>query len=282
MCISPVILKKSKIRHFDNDDFQQLQVPCGKCLECRKARVNSWFVRLENEMKRSSSAYFFTLTYDDLFIPITDNLNDTLRYSDVQRFIKRLRKKESKTHNDRLVYYIVGEYGSTYNRPHYHGIIFNVSDPDNIVNCWQENGQPIGFVHIGKVEPASIYYTLKYTLKSSVNESDLLTDREPERALMSKGIGENFLTDEVKRRYTHQPERSITLLGNKKMPLPRYYRDKIFIDSNGQKRLDLIQKRNQRLKKFIDEISDKKLDPLYTQRIKKRIKDVRETIKKTD
>ena len=63
MCITPITLKKSKLKHTFDDELTYLKVPCGKCIECRKARVNQWFVRLSQELKRSTSAYFVTLTY---------------------------------------------------------------------------------------------------------------------------------------------------------------------------------------------------------------------------
>lgn len=279
MCVTPVILKKSKLKHTFTDDFTHLQVPCGKCIECRKQRVNSWYVRLENELKRSDTAYFCTFTYDENYLPFTDNLNDTLDYTDLQRMFKRLRKKMAKKTPHKLRYYAVGEYGSTYNRPHYHAIIFNPLSEDDIINEWNDGkGSPLGFVHVGKVESASIYYTLKYTLKSAVNEKDETTDRLPEKALMSKGLGENFLTDEVIRRYRDQPERSMTFLGNKKLPLPRYYRDKIF--SGDAEKLKTI--RNQRLKIFVDEQTLKRYEPIYGQKQQKRIEREKEKLSRTD
>lgn len=262
------------------DDFTTLSVPCGKCIECRKQRVNSWFIRLENELYNSKSAYFVTLTYDETTLPFTDSGYPTLDYTDVQRYIKRIRKTEAKKHDNKVMYYCAGEYGSTYHRPHYHLIIFNVSSEDILVNEWREPKKniPLGFVHIGKVEAKSIYYTLKYTLKGSVNEKDELTDRLPEKALMSKGLGEKFLTDKMKNYYLRNPNAPVTLLGNKKLGLPRYYRDKIFIGEHE----DLKLVRNQMLKKHVDKIHEKRYEKLYTQKIKKRYERIKENLKKTE
>ena len=77
---------------------------------------------------------------------------------------------------------------------------------------------------------------------------------------MSKGLGENFLTDEVKRRYKHQPDRPMILLDGVKLNLPRYYRDKIFIEKDGTKRIDLLQKRTKLSEKYIEKSYDKTLD----------------------
>lgn len=54
----------------------------------------------------------------------------------------------------------MGEYGSRTHRPHYHAIMFNVTNIDNLTRCWSH-----GSTHVGKVEDASIFYTLKYALK---------------------------------------------------------------------------------------------------------------------
>ena len=41
-----------------------IDVPCGKCPNCKKRRVNEWVFRLQEEDKVSSTSYFITLTYD--------------------------------------------------------------------------------------------------------------------------------------------------------------------------------------------------------------------------
>ena len=53
---------------------------------------------------------------------------------------------------------------------------------------------------------------------------------------MSKGLGLGYLTDNIKSYYHDDVSRPITLLGNRKLALPRYYRDKLFDDSQKIKR----------------------------------------------
>ena len=55
MCLSPVVLKNEGA---SMNGYATQSFPCGKCLECRKQRVNSWFVRLTEELKVSSQAYY--------------------------------------------------------------------------------------------------------------------------------------------------------------------------------------------------------------------------------
>lgn len=65
-----------------------------------------------------------------------------LRYSDAQKFIKRLRKSLSKYDNESIRYFLVGEYGPSKLRPHFH-ILFFFSSPklypifrDSLYKTW--------------------------------------------------------------------------------------------------------------------------------------------------
>lgn len=271
MCISPIMLKKETPKQFVNDSYRMQEVPCGKCIECMKLRVNSWFIRLMNELKHCESAYFITMTYDDFHLPYTENGNMNLNYRDVQLFMKKLRKLNNEKTDKKIKYFVSGEYGENTHRPHYHMVIFNVADVDFIHRCWIYGG-----VHVGKVEEKSIYYTLKYTLKRAhKGVLDPLDDRANEKALMSKKLGIKFLTDSMIKYFKDDVTRPVTYLDNKKLPLPRYYRDKLFTDS--EKRA-----RNIGLLHLRDEALEKKLDPLYTQRVQAKIDKSKNKLKKTD
>lgn len=156
-----------------------ISVPCGKCPMCVKRRVSQWSFRLMQEEKVSSSAHFITLTYDTPYMPLTDRGFMSLCRRDVQLFFKRLRKRNQ----NKLRYYIVGEYGGRTNRPHYHAILFN-ADLATISPAWDR-----GHVHFGTVSGASVGYTLKYMSKRKKIPMHANDDRVPEFALMSKGLG---------------------------------------------------------------------------------------------
>lgn len=143
--------------------FSAVPVPCGRCPPCKQRRVNSWVFRLMQEEKRSSSAYFVTLTYDTRFVPISDNGFMTLRKKDYQDFMKRLRKLSPHVS---IKYYAAGEYGSKFNRPHYHAIMFNVPDIELFAKAWSLDGIQLGAVHVGSVTGDSIAYTMKYIAKT--------------------------------------------------------------------------------------------------------------------
>ena len=77
---------------------KEMQVPCGKCPECVKAKYYSWLFRLDKELERSDNPLFVTLTMRDEHITWTNQGNQTLCKRDLQLFFKRLRKKHEKTY----------------------------------------------------------------------------------------------------------------------------------------------------------------------------------------
>ena len=48
----------------------QVQVPCGKCIECLKRRQNDYATRLYNECKNGEVMFFLTLTYREDVLPL--------------------------------------------------------------------------------------------------------------------------------------------------------------------------------------------------------------------
>lgn len=127
---------------------EKMEVPCGKCYHCTETRQNEWVTRMYAHLEDYAYCYFVTLTYRSLFHPDvssaesiimhdlkhalwhydSDNSRHTLAYAPCllvkqhyQKFIKRLR---ANTGAD-ITYYLSGEYGEFYSRPHYHIILFS-------------------------------------------------------------------------------------------------------------------------------------------------------------
>ncbi len=223
MCITPHTLKKHATHNYST--WGSNIVPCGKCHLCTRRRLNEWAFRLHQEIKNSSSASFITLTYDEYELPLSQNGLPTLVKKDFQNFIKRLRKR---THN-KIKYYAIGEYGTDFQRPHYHAIMYNL--PRN----WLEQTNHIlsttwnnGFVHKGSAEMASIKYCLKYMEKGRRLPTTELDDYNPEFTLMSQRLGANYLTPQMVKYHLTNFASYVTLPGGIKAPLPRYFRQKIF------------------------------------------------------
>lgn len=210
---------------------QDTPVPCGKCPPCKIRRVNEWVFRITwEEENNSTSSHFVTLTYDTAHVPLTPNGFMTLRKRDFQNFMKRLRKL---CPGSNLKYYACGEYGETYQRPHYHAIILNVPDPDLIPQAWTIDGVPLGAVHIGNVSGDSVAYTLKYIDKESFRQKRFRhsrDDRDREFPLMSKGLGKGYIEDAQIQAY-HRADLSrnyVSRSGNHRVAMPRYYRQKLY------------------------------------------------------
>lgn len=209
---------------------EKIPVPCGKCPPCQTKRVSQWSFRLKKQEEISSSSFFVTLTYNTENVPISPKGFMTLNKRDFQLFMKRLRKYHTKEkHNEKVSYYTAAEYGSNNYRPHYHAIIFNSSE-QAIAASWQ-----FGEIHIGKVSGASIAYTLKYINKGKLIPMHANDDRLPEFSLMSKGMGANWLTPSIIRKYKNDLRIAfITIEDGVKIALPRYYKNKIYSEHEQQ------------------------------------------------
>lgn len=208
-------------------DNEQLQpVPCGKCPPCRSRRASGWSFRLMQQDKISDSSHFITLTYDTNKVPIRMPGLMSLNKRDVQLFFKRLRKENDP--NKKIKYFVAGEYGSKTYRPHYHAIIFN-AQISTIQPAWG-----LGQIHYGTVSGSSIGYTLKYMCKENKHSPPFgeWDDREPEFQLMSKGLGVNYLSENINKWHKSDLENRMycPLEDGKKIAMPRYYKDKLYDD----------------------------------------------------
>lgn len=208
-----------------------IPVGCGKCMACKNRLIGEWAFRLNAETKSHDSVIWATLTYDTSSVPITPKGYMTLDKTDMQKFFKRLRRYTGK----HIKYFYVGEYGEKNWRPHYHVFVFGAT-ADDITNAWRLDGREIGFVHFGKMEGASIRYTLKYMMKEPRIPRHKNDDRLKEFRLMSKNLGMSFLTPEMVKFLQADPvTTSCIAVDGKRYPLPRYYRDKVY--SEAQKEL---------------------------------------------
>ena len=190
----------------------EFKVPCGKCLLCLKKKRSDWSLRLEHEYLDSDSAFFITLTYDDIYVPRTKYGHHTLEKKHVQNYIKRLRndyvkyvskelkieKKYVKDYSKPIRYFAIGEYGSKTQRPHYHILLFNydIANLLPITQQWKDtySGKSYGHVDIGTVTGSSINYVTKYMFKQFNKKTD---KRQSPFSLMSKKpiIGHDYLVN---------------------------------------------------------------------------------------
>ena len=158
---------------------------CGKCLACRIKKRREWTTRLILEMLKSESGCFLTLTYSEDYVPVTDTGYRTLAKRDLQLFFKRFRRnlEHFKGRSVPIRYFAVGEYGSHgTQRPHYHVLIFGVSDMDfdvlkSVDAAWSEpakkgqrgNGISFGRWTLDPLNDKRIAYCAGYVMKKLIN-----------------------------------------------------------------------------------------------------------------
>lgn len=93
-----------------------LEVPCGRCVGCKIDRARAWSIRIGHEAQMWDSNWFVTLDYAPEFLE-----GPSLIYGHFQEFMRNLRRGLPKP----LRFFVAGEYGPKYLRPHWHAILFN-------------------------------------------------------------------------------------------------------------------------------------------------------------
>lgn len=180
-------------------------VPCRKCILCLSQKSINWGNRIELESLAYSpeEVCFCTLTYSPEHLPtfteaeFNDSLGivdpsdepiPTLRYSDVQLFLKRLRKMLSY----KIRFFCCGEYGSVRGRPHYHLIIFGLRPFDHplVSLAWSR-----GIVDVQVAGVKAFSYCAKYMTK--INELPRNPLQFPPFFRFSKGLGRDFVKEVI-------------------------------------------------------------------------------------
>lgn len=242
MCLNPILCARNACHnpetgkygiHFnptikDFDDNRLMQIPCGHCLGCLDDRRNSWCNRMALELFLHGVGSFITLTYA--------KAPDALSKPDAQNFIKRFRHLE-RDYGISLPrgfkYFLCGERGSRFGRPHYHAIMFGVDmyspEWEPYIATYKDDGTPIwsskvletiwakGFVTIGQATQSSIKYVSKYIIKSIFGDDDSFT-------LKSLAIGVDMFIHRERegRRYIYSyrdaDKRRLLIDGNVRLP----------------------------------------------------------------
>lgn len=264
--------------------YRDITLPCGKCLACRLQRSKEWAVRCILESKLHEFNCFVTLTYNNDNLPA----NGSLVPRDLQLFIKRLRKKFGAG----IRFFACGEYGSKYQRPHYHILLFGFdfrdkvpwktssatkfgNSIDNVIYRSPDLEQlwPYGFSTVGAVSYESAAYVSRYILKKQrvkpmkfggvVQES--FYDKNnlvPEFTRMSRkpGIAKEWFDKNIYDIYTHD---YIQISDKIKAHPPRYF-DNLF-DAIYPDTMESI-KLNRELK--LEEMQEKRPDQFTPSRLR--------------
>lgn len=226
-----------------------LKLPCRRCVGCRLGKSREWANRVVMEQQYHSQSWFLTLTYDDEHLPRSFpcdlatgeiiSVHGTLVKSDLQKFMKRLRKNS----RQQLRFFAAGEYGTQTFRPHYHLILFGLQlddadvhlvskspmgdeyyTSDLISKCWDK-----GFNILGRVSWQSAAYVARYTMKKATRGYDKtmydLANIEPEFQQMSNrpGIARQYYEDHPDL-MQYLSFNVSTPQGGRKMYPPEYFR----------------------------------------------------------
>lgn len=266
-CYSPMKAHKDaegNIKFNSNGSEHTLSLPCGQCIGCRLNHAEGWAIRMVHEAQMHEENAFLTLTYAPEHLPP----DGSLRYEDVTKFIKRLRKVLNKT-KYKIKYYRVGEYGENFSRPHYHVILFGFDFSAQIryrgeLNCrelWRTKGEHkyyisnlltklwgLGHAEIGDVNYRTCMYVAKYVTKKvngrnksehyqRIDQFGEMTPVLPEQASMSRknAIGKQWLEQFWEDVYPHDH----CVHDTKKLKVPKYY-DK-WLEKNNPALLDQIK-----------------------------------------
>lgn len=237
ICDSPVNIRDP----VNPESKKYIAVPCGRCSACLMNKRMEWTIRIKEELRHCIGSSFVTLTYNDQNLPIDEHGNAQLSKSDLQNFFKRLRKNGI----GKFRYYAVGEYGSKNGRPHYHIIFLGcgldlLSFRKNVEKAWSKNGESFGRVDVGTASGASSSYTAGYIInRYDYSDSPLVAPF----ALASKGLGSSYI-DRMKEWHSDDLTRQyVPGEGGVKLPLPRYYKNKLYDEKQKRKIKKLNEER---------------------------------------
>lgn len=239
-CMSPIRILDKHYSGMSCNDYNSYSkkykiVPCGYCPACRMNKAQQWAVRLMDEKRFWNDAVFLTLTYNNENLPECG----TLVKEDLQKFNKRLRINLDRHYkfNVPLKIFGCGEYGGKFHRPHYHEIIMGLSDVPEIRSILDKSWK-LGFWYLGDVSHQSCQYVASYTLKKQYGQKGKYYEEKgiiPEFVLVSKGIGEQYV-----KKYKDILKRDDFVLFKTssgsfvRVPLPRYYVDKVYSDEDSK------------------------------------------------
>lgn len=239
MCLYPTIIlnkrylptRKNKLNPPICTDERMRFVPakCGKCYECRKEKAREWRIRMTEELKQTFG-YFVTLTFsneafEELENKIKLDLNkneNTIATKGLRWFLERVRKNTGKS----IKHWFCTELGEDKDRLHLHGILFDQKAIELCRKHWK-----YGNVFVGNYcNEKTVNYITKYMLKYDVKHKDYT-----QIVLCSKGIGKNYLESRKgwdQKDFVYCKKIPHYKFSNGyKVPMPKYYRDKIFDDT---------------------------------------------------
>jgi len=265
--------RRVSFKETDEHD-RQVSLPCGQCVGCRLERSRQWAMRCMHEAQLHQNNCFITLTYNDEHYPD----NGSLAKDHFQKFLKRFRRAIAPA---KIRYYMAGEYGSNFGRPHFHACIFGYDFHDKKLHQRTASGSLIytseelgklwtyGYSSVGDVTFESAAYVARYIMQKQTGKDvdknhytycDLKTGElvkllpEYNNMSLKPGIGADWYKKYKNDVYPHD---YVELRGQKIKP-PKFY-DKLFAKENPYEYDQILYTREKQAKLHPEEHSYERL-----------------------
>jgi len=237
MCLYPQLLKNKKytptkknngiVPDIKDERTRYIPVGCGKCIECLKKKAQGWKIRLNEEIRYNNKATFVTLTFNENSLQKLKNeltgipnnkIENEIATLAVRRFLERWRKK----YKISIKHWLITEKGhKNTERIHLHGIIWSL-DKIEIEKIWS-----YGWIFSGEyVNEKTINYIMKYVTKIDLQHKWFVG-----KVLTSPGMGKQYINREDSKKNVYRKIETNELYTTRtgaKMPIPIYYRNKIY------------------------------------------------------
>lgn len=231
----------------NTEHYQVFDIPCGKCELCRVQRRYDRALRIMLEAESwPEQTTFITLTFDE------KNLGSAeLNHKEWSQFIKDFRAnfceakfcklkdrntlREGKTYSKtfkQIKQVMCGEYGDTFGRKHFHGILFNHSFSDMLhTGHYSKKGNPIhtspslqrvwkkGFVQVETITFDLALYVGSYVTDALDDEDPNLGHKKKQYGLFGRGIGRSW----IKKYWKDVLAAGKVQLIDRDYPVPRYF-----------------------------------------------------------
>lgn len=253
-CAHPLPLFKyeKKFNYIDLPYRNNTFIPCGRCLNCRIDKINSYSDRCEYELIKRRAGAFVTFTYDDLHITHLLRKDSkgkqvaTLSRDDSRRFLYRLKQNinaELKKMNmdtcplmqKDYKYVLSGEYGDhgkIFDRPHFHALFFGLDYAfckKIFARSWRGQGE----IKVLPISQGAPQYVLDYITTMEYGEMKKIkytnNNIESPFQVHSLGLGTELYYSQLD--YIKKHKNCYRWHG-KDRPIPTYWRDKFLLKKN--------------------------------------------------
>ncbi|WNK13512.1 MAG: replication initiator protein [Microvirus sp.] len=227
------------LRFAPGPGLNQIDIACRWCIGCRLDRSRDWATRIHHEASLHAFNAFVTLTYNAEHYPP----HGQLLHEHFVLFMKKLRHHIGPTR-----YFMCGEYGEKFARPHFHAALFGLHFDDRKLFS-ENNGQPLytsklldslwdrGFATIGDLSIESARYITGYVVKKIIGKkadqhytatsphTGEQIRKNPEYAQMSRrpGIGAAWFDRYATDVFPHDR----CIIQGREVPPPAYYYRKL-------------------------------------------------------